>query len=46
MFTEGKVTEIFFMANVFHIFFCHLLYKYSLNAPKMTGKKYYSRLQK
>ena len=43
MFTEDKVTEIFFMADEFHKVFCRLLDKYSLNAPKNTGKRTYHR---
>ena len=31
MFTEDKVTEIFFMADEFHKVFCRMLDKYSLN---------------
>ena len=34
MFTEDKVTEIFFMTNEFHKVFCRMLDKYSLNGPK------------
>ena len=34
MFTEDKVTEIFFMADEFHKVFCRMLDKYSLNAPQ------------
>ena len=43
MITEDKVTEIFFMADEFHKFFCRLLDKYSLNAPEDTGKRTYHR---
>ena len=46
MFTEDKVTEIFFMADEFHKVFCRMLDKYSLNAPKMTGKRPYHRAGK
>ena len=41
--TEDKVAEIFFMADVFHKVFCRMLDKYSLNVPKMTGKRPYHR---
>ena len=44
--TEDKVTEIFFMADEFHKVFCRMLDKYSLNAPKMTGKRPYHRAGK
>ena len=46
MFTEDKVTEIFFMADEFHKVFCRMLDKYSLNAPKMAGKRAYHRAGK
>ena len=46
MFTEDKVTEIFFMADECHKVFCRMLDKYSLNAPKMTGKRPYHRAGK
>ena len=44
--TEDKVTVIFFMADEFHKVFCRMLDKYSLNAPKMTGKRPYHRAGK
>ena len=43
MFTEDKVTEIFFMADEFHKVFCRMLDKYSLNTPKTAGKRPYHR---
>lgn len=43
MFTEDKVTEIFFMVDEFYKVFCRMLDKYSLNTPKMTGKRLYHR---
>ena len=43
MFTEDKVTEIFFMAEEFHKLFCRMLDKYSLNIPKTAGKRPYYR---
>ena len=46
MFTEDKVTEIFFMADEFHKVFCRMLDKYSLNAPKIAGKRSYHRAGK
>ncbi len=39
--TEDKVTEIFFMADKYHKVFCCMLEKYSLNAPKIAGKRSY-----
>ena len=36
MFTEDKVTEIFFMADEFHKVFCRMLDKYSLYEAKYT----------
>ena len=41
--TEDKVTEIFFMADEFHKVFCRMLDKYSVNAPKISGKRSYHR---
>ena len=46
MLTEDKVTEIFFMADEFHKVFCRMLDKYSLNAPKIAGKRSYHRAGK
>ena len=46
MFTEDKVTEIFFMADEFHRVFCRMLDKYSLNVPKIAGKRSYHRAGK
>ena len=43
MFTEDKITEIFFMADEFYKVFCRLLDKYSLNATESTGKRRYHR---
>ena len=44
--TEDKVAEIFFMADEFHKVFCRMLDKYSLNAPKIAGKRSYHRAGK
>ena len=43
MFTEDKVTEIFFIADEFYKVFCRMLDKYSLNTPKTAGKRSYHR---
>ena len=46
MFTEDKVTDIFFMADEFHKVFCRMSDKYSHNAPKIAGKRSYHRTDK
>ena len=46
MFSEDKVTEIFFMADEFHKVFCRLLDKYSLYVPENTGKRTYHRAER
>ena len=43
MFTEDKVTEIFFMADEFYNYFCRMLEKYGLNAPRKARKREYHR---
>ena len=43
MFNEDNATKIFFMADEFHKVFGHMLDKYSLDAPKMAGKRSYNR---